>query len=128
MHISLNHHSGIPLYRQIVEAVRLRIATGELQPGEQLPSIRELCGQLQINSRTVMNAYEELDRTGLVVMQHGRGVFVAANRVALPSKERRKQLYELAVKLLVEATQVGSNVDEVIEVIQAAARELELKS
>jgi GntR family transcriptional regulator len=127
MHISLNHHSGDPLYRQVVEAIRLRIAKGEIEAGEQLPSIRDLAAQLQINSRTVVKAYEELDRAGLVVMQQGRGVFVASNRAALPVSERRKRLRELAVKLLVEATQVGSNVDEVIEIIHDVAKELETK-
>ena len=127
MHISLNHHSGDPLYRQVVEAIRLRIAKGEIEAGDQLPSIRDLAAQLQINSRTVVKAYEELDRAGLVVMQQGRGVFVASNRAALPVNERRKRLRELAVKLLVEATQVGSNVDEVIEIIHETAKELETK-
>ena len=127
MRISLNHHSGDPLYRQVVEAIRLRIAKGEFESGEQLPSIRDLAAQLQINSRTVVKAYEELDRAGLVVMQQGRGVFVASNRAALPANERRKRLRELAVKLLVEATQVGSNLDEVIEIIHDTANELESK-
>ena len=125
MRISLNHHSGDPLYRQVVEAIRLRIAKGEIEAGEQLPSIRELAAQLQINSRTVVKAYEELDRAGLVVMQQGRGVFVASNRAALPANERRKRLRELTVKLLVEARQVGSNLDEVIEIIHETAKELE---
>ncbi len=125
MHISLNHHSGDPLYRQVVEAIRLRIAKGEIEAGEQLPSIRDLAAQLQINSRTVVKAYEELDRAGLVVMQQGRGVFVASNRAALPVSERRKRLRELAIKLLVEATQVGSTIDEVIEIIHEVAKELE---
>ena len=125
MRISLNHHSGDPLYRQVVEAIRLRIAKGEFEAGEQLPSIRDLAAQLQINSRTVVKAYEELDRAGLVVMQQGRGVFVASNRAALPANERRKRLRELTVKLLVEARQVGSNLDEVIEIIHETAKELE---
>lgn len=125
MHISLNHHSGDPLYRQVVEAIRLRIAKGELKPGDQLPSIRELASQLQINSRTVVKAYEELEGAGLVVLQQGRGVFVASNRAALPLGERRKRLLEIAMKMLIEASQVGSNLDEVIEAIHLAAVELE---
>lgn len=127
MNIHINHHSGEPLYRQIVEAIRLRIAAGQAQPGEQLPSIRELAEQLQINTRTIVKAYEELDRTGLVVTQHGRGVFVASQRASLPVRERRKRLRELALKILVEASQIGSPIEEVMEVIQDAAAELEIK-
>ena len=125
MHIPLDHHSGEPLYRQVVEAIRLRIARGDLQAGERLPSIRELAEQLQINSRTVVKAYEELDHAGVVVMQHGRGVFVAVTRAAVPIRERRKRLRELAVKLLVEADQMGASIDEVIDVVRDAASELE---
>lgn len=125
MHIPLDHHSGEPLYRQVVEAIRLRIARRDLQAGERLPSIRELAGQLQINSRTVVKAYEELDHAGVVVMQHGRGVFVAVTRAAVPIRERRKRLRELAVKLLVEADQMGASIDEVIDVVRDAASELE---
>ena len=125
--ISLDHRSGEPLYRQIVESVRLRIARGDLKTGDQLPSIRELAEQLQINFRTVVKAYDELDRAGLVVVQQGRGVFVASTRSALPASERKKRLRELALKLLIEASQVGSNLSEVIEVVQAASTELETK-
>lgn len=125
MHIPLDHHSGEPLYRQVVEAIRLRIARGDLRAGERLPSIRELAEQLQINSRTVVKAYEELDHAGVVVMQHGRGVFVAVTRAAVPVRERRKRLRELAVKLLVEADQMGASTDEVIEVVRDVASELE---
>ena len=127
MNITINHHSGEPLYRQIVEAVRLRIASGQALPGEQLPSIRELAEQLQINSRTIVKAYDELDRAGLVVTQHGRGVFVASQRVPLPARERRKRLRDLALKLVVEAAQIGAALDEVIEVVHEAAAELEIK-
>ena len=61
----------------------------------------------------------------LVVLQQGRGAFVAAQRSTLPPRERRKRLHALAVKLLVEAAQVGSSVEEVIEVIHGVASELE---
>ena len=127
MNILLDHHSGEPLYRQVVEAIRLRVARGDLSAGDQLPSIRELATQLQINTRTVVKAYEELDQAGLVVMQHGRGVFVAFDRSALPARERRRRLHELAIKLLVEASQVGSSIEEVVEVVRDVATELESK-
>ena len=127
MHITLNHHSGEPFYRQIVEAIRLRIAKGELAAGDRLPSLRELAEQLTINMRTVVKAYEELDGMGLVVMQQGRGVFVALQRTVVPVRERRRLLKVLAVKLLVEAAQMGSPIDEVIDAIHNAATELEAK-
>lgn len=127
MNIHIDHHSGEPLYRQIVEAIRLRVASGQAHPGDQLPSIRELAEQLQINTRTIVKAYDELDRAGLVVTQHGRGVFIASQRASLPVRERRKRLREMALKIVVEASQIGSPIEEVLEVIQETAAELEIK-
>jgi DNA-binding transcriptional regulator YhcF (GntR family) len=60
-------------------------------------------------------------------MQQGKGVFVASQKAAAPLRERRRQLHDLAVKLLVEAAQLGSSIDEVIEIIHDAAIELETK-
>lgn len=65
MHLQLNHQSGEPIYRQIVEQVKYAVAAGDLAPGARLPSIRELAGQLKINPRTVVKAYEELRAAGL---------------------------------------------------------------
>ncbi|MDA1051732.1 MAG: GntR family transcriptional regulator [Planctomycetota bacterium] len=127
MRIYLDHHRGEPIYRQIVEAVKLLIARGELAEGTKLPSIRELASQLKINTRTVVKAYETLDGAGLAVMQHGRGVFVTAPQSVLPARERRKVLSELAQRLLAEATRIGATPDEVVEIVQAAAQDMVTK-
>lgn len=124
MNIFLDHHSGEPIYRQIVEAIKLRIATGELTEGTKLPSIRKLSSQLQINMRTVGKAYDELNQAGLVVLQQGRGAFVTAPQAVLPQKERRKFLREQARRLLAEASRVGATPEEVIEIIQSTAYEM----
>ncbi|MBN1591126.1 MAG: GntR family transcriptional regulator [Pirellulales bacterium] len=124
MHIHLNHHSGEPIYRQIIEAVKFRIASGELSEGTRLPSIRELAGELQINMRTVAKAYQVLDRSGLVVMQQGRGVFVTSPQAVLPVRQRRAALLEHARRLLAEATRMGASSDEVIEIMKSATEEM----
>lgn len=127
MRIHLDHHSGEPIYRQIVEAVKLLVARGELLEGAKLPSIRELASQLKINTRTVVKAYETLDGAGLVVMQQGRGVFVTAPQGLLPPRERRKVLHEQAQRLLSEAKRVGATPDEVVEIVQAVAEDMVAK-
>ena len=127
MRIHLDHHSGEPIYRQIVESVKLLIARGELAEGAKLPSIRELASQLKINTRTVVKAYEKLAAAGLVVMQHGRGVFITAPQSILPVRERRKVLQEHAQRLMAEAARVGASPAEVLEVVQSVAEDMVAK-
>lgn len=124
MRIFLDHHSGEPIYRQIVEAIKLRIARGDLAEGDKLPSIRELASQLKINTRTVVKAYETLNSTGLVVMQHGRGVFVTAPQLVLSKRDRRKVLLDHAQRLLAEAKRVGATPEEVVDIVQSVADQM----
>jgi GntR family transcriptional regulator len=127
MRIHLDHHSGEPIYRQIVEAVKLMVARSELEAGAKLPSIRELASDLKINPRTVVKAYEKLDGAGLVVMQHGRGVFITAPQSVLPVRERKKVLQEQAQRLMAEAARIGADPEEVLEVVQNVAKDMVAK-
>jgi len=77
--IVLSQASGVPFYRQLVERISDLIRGGQLVPEEALPSIRELAAELAVSVITVKRAYEELQASGLVVQQQGRGTFVAAN-------------------------------------------------
>ncbi len=124
MFFHIDHHSGEPIYRQIVETVKFRIASGELAEGTRLPSIRELAGQLQVNMRTVGKAYQGLEQAGLVVMQHGRGVFVTSPQAMLPARQRRNLLLEHARRLLAEAARLGATPAEVIEIMESATQEM----
>jgi GntR family transcriptional regulator len=75
----LSHTDGRPMYLQIIEQIRRRIAVGDLKPGEPLPSIRQLAVDLQISVITVKRAYLELEREGIIATQHGKGSVVAAS-------------------------------------------------
>ena len=125
MYLHLDHHSGEPIYRQIVEAIKYKVACGQLAEGDQLPSIRALSSELKINPRTVVKAYEELRHAGLVVMRQGRGVFVHAQRNNLPAAVRRKTIEEMVQRLLVEASQLGMDDEEVLEIVSKVARKME---
>ena len=127
MYLHLDHHSGEPIYRQVVEQVKYRVASGQLEPGQQLPSIRALAGQLKINPRTVVKAYEQLQHAGLVVMRHGQGVFVTEARETLPATTRKKTLADLAKRLLAEASRMGATPDETIAIVEQVARKMEVK-
>ena len=127
MYLHLDHHSGEPIYRQVVEQVKYRVASGQLEPGQQLPSIRALAGQLKINPRTVVKAYEQLQHAGLVIMRHGQGVFVTAARETLPAAAREKALADLARRLLAEASRMGATPEETIAIIEQVAGQMEVK-
>lgn len=81
-----------PIGRQIVDAVRMKIATGELGQGDQLPSVRGLAQQLTINPNTVAKAYAELTAEGWLEARQGLGLFVAAQRQRLSEGERERRL------------------------------------
>ena len=125
MHVHVNHHSGEPIYRQIVEAVKFDVARGDLGEGDQLPSIRSLANQLSINMRTVVKAYDELVHAGLAVRQQGRGVFITAPQGILPADRRRDVLTDLVQRLMSEAKRLGADSEEVVALVEQVAKEME---
>ena len=85
----LNPSSGTPLYLQLVEHLKHSIETGAIRAGEQLPSVRRMAEDLLINPNTVVSAYRDLEREGIVELRHGSGVFVRESivpRTALMKK------------------------------------------
>jgi GntR family transcriptional regulator len=127
MYLHLDHQSGEPIYRQIVEQIKFKVACGELAPMDQLPSIRDLAQQLKINPRTVVRAYDELQSGGLAVCKQGQGVFITDNHGALPTHLRRKAIEDLARRLLAETSRLGADVEEVRRVFDEVAREMGAK-
>ncbi len=124
MRFLLNHHSGEPIYRQIVEQVKFAVASGGLREGSLLPSIRALATELSVNPRTIIKAYEELQAAGLVVMRHGQGVFIASTRPAAPASDRKKALTDMARRLIAEADRLGASHQEIKDTIDQVIKEL----
>ncbi len=73
---SLNFHSGVPVYVQIVEQVQNHLVRGLLKPGEQLPTVRQMASELRVNFNTIARAYRMLDNAGLISTQQGRGTYI----------------------------------------------------
>jgi GntR family transcriptional regulator len=115
----LDNHSGVPIYRQIQDMIRFGIASGQLCPGEQLPTVRALAVELAVNPNTVIRAYTELEREGIVMTEHGTGTFVSegARRTLAPA-ERQSKLDSLCSEFLAQAARYGFSPDEVVRAIR----------
>ncbi len=101
MLISADPSDDQPIYRQIVDQLRQLVAAGTLQPGDPLPSVRQLAADLGVNLNTVAIAYRELAGEGLVEIKHGRGARVtAAREQSLDEEQVRKLLVPILSKMI----------------------------
>jgi len=84
----LDPHSGVPVYRQLMDQVQAAMASGALALGDQLPTVRQVAVDLAINPNTVSRAYREMEIRGLLDTQQGTGTFVADRKVEYSKDER----------------------------------------
>jgi GntR family transcriptional regulator len=111
--------SGVPIYRQIQDQIRYGIASGRLSAGEQLPTVRGLAVDLGVNPNTVIKAYTELERQGILTTEQGSGTFVAGlPAVALAPKDRQAKLAALCAEFLGQVAQYGFGPDDVLQAIR----------
>jgi GntR family transcriptional regulator len=116
----IDQKSGIPIYIQIMDQIKHLIATGALQPGQQLPTIRELAVDLTINLHTVAHAYAELEREEFLTIQRGRGTFITDGHVNQELANLRTQkLQALVESMFAEILHLGYEPDEVERALQA---------
>ena len=125
LHFQINPHSGMPVYRQMIDQVKYYVASDALKAGDQLPSIRELAQSLAINPTTVVRVYTELEREGVIEMRHGKGAFVTATGRRMTASEREQTLRLLARHLAVEATQMGAPASQVLKVVREELADLQ---
>lgn len=88
VHLSLDFHSGVPIYLQIVEQIQELVLNGELIPGDQLPTVRQLAAEIRVNFNTVARAYRMLDEARLISTQQGRGTYI----LNLPGTEFKQKI------------------------------------
>lgn len=117
--------ASVPIYVQVIEQVRAATASGLLQSGEQLPSVRELALSLTVNPNTISRAYQELERDGIIVTQRGRGTFVAEADQRLTKQTRLKMLEQVIDRLLVEAYHLRISKAELLQLIEEKTRQNE---
>ena len=124
LHLQIDAHSGVPVYRQMMDQVKYYVASGALEPGDQLPSIRELAQRLAINPTTVVKAYGELQHAQVIEILHGKGVFVAERSVRMSDRERDKALRRIARQLAVEAAQMKAPGTLVLRIVEEELSDL----
>src|SRR6266853_959163 len=111
----LDLHSGVPVYRQIIDQVVGGIATGALAGGDQIPTVRQLAVDLAINPNTVIRAYRELEIRGVLETQQGTGTFISNQKVQRNEVERRRQLNQIVSEFVSRAGAAGVTVEDLLE-------------
>jgi GntR family transcriptional regulator len=112
---AIDLHSGMPVYRQLIDQVRSGIASGSLTAGDQLPTVRQLAVDLAINPNTVMRAYRELELGGLLETHQGTGTFISKKKLEKNSPERERQLGQMAGEFAARAGAAGFTVEDLID-------------
>ena len=115
MQFAIDPKSGVPFYRQIIEQTKFAIASGEISPGDRLPTVRQLAVDLSINPNTVIRAYRELEIEGVLDTQQGSGTFVSDKRPQVDQLERQRMLDQILTDMLARASDYGLSLDEVLD-------------
>jgi GntR family transcriptional regulator len=110
---SLDATNGVPFYKQIILQVEMAIADGRLDTGDQLPTVRSLAVELQVNPNTVARAYSELEIRGIVNTQQGTGTFISDQKVQISDVERERILAEITRSFVSHAASYGFSLGEI---------------
>jgi GntR family transcriptional regulator len=118
LNIAINTGSTTPIYKQITDQVRLAVATGKLNVGDQLPSVRAMAEELVVNPNTVGRAYTDLAHEGLIESRAGRGMFITRKRKMFTREEGRRRLEPLMEGLIGEAMVLDFTLSELREAFE----------
>jgi len=110
--LDVDQHSGIPIYLQIVEQIRHALEVGGLRPGDQLPTVRQLATELTIAPNTIVKAYNELQRMGLIESRPGVGTVVSGQAVSAIRQHQVDALFERLRVLVRDAAAMGVSDNE----------------
>src|ERR1700733_9488761 len=111
----LDLHSGVPVYRQIIDQILGGIASGRLAVGDQIPTVRQVAVDLAINPNTVVRAYREMEIRGVLETQQGTGTFIAHKKVKRDDVERQRQLGQLVSDFVARAGAAGFTIDDLLD-------------
>jgi GntR family transcriptional regulator len=116
--LQIDFRSGLPIYTQIVNQVQAQVATGVLQPGDQLPTVRALAEELRVNFNTIARAYRILDEERIISTQQGRGTYITEiPPPKISEKLRKESLDALTQRYIAEAMRLEFSKTEIRQVI-----------
>lgn len=118
MNIFIKEESSLPIYEQIVSAVKNSILNHELAPGDMLPSIRSLAKSLGISVITTKRAYEELEKQGLIYSEQGKGFFVSRFNPNILLEEQLKTLEDHLADVVLEAKTLNLSAGELTDMVR----------
>jgi len=117
--IEVDLESGVPIYTQIVERIKEKVFGGELRPGEQLPTVRQLAADLRVNFNTVARAYAILHQEGVISTQRGRGTFVTERLTQEDlQRMREERLHDMVSAFLEAVARLGYSPEEVRRAVE----------
>jgi len=114
----LDGHSGVPVYRQLIDQVQAAVASGVLASGDQLPTVRQVAVDLAINPNTVSRAYREMEIRGMLDTQQGTGTFVADRKVEYSKDERERMLGQLVGEFVSRAGAAGFTLKQLMKALK----------
>lgn len=123
MTFKIDTQSGVPYYRQIIEQVKYGISRGKLQPGDRLPTVRQLAVDLSVNPNTIIRAYREMEIEDVLETHQGSGTFVGSRKPEIDELERQRMLEQILTDLLARATSYGFSLEEVLEALRQRKEE-----
>ena len=117
MKLIINASSMVPIYEQIMDAIKNKIVSGELRPGDSLPSVRQLSSELKISALTVKKAYDRLEEEGFTAAVHGKGNYVTGTNVQMIREEQHRQIEEELASVLQKAVSYGMTKEEIQQIL-----------
>ncbi|NLO20767.1 MAG: GntR family transcriptional regulator [Syntrophomonadaceae bacterium] len=125
MHLNIDTRSSIPVYQQIVDGIKSAAAKRIYNPGDRIPTVREMASQLTINPNTIAKAYQKLEQEGVIVTMRSRGTFIA-ERQNHPDKQRAKKLLKPSLEhIRTEAFHLGMEGEELKQLVLETLEEWE---
>lgn len=127
--IQIDFRASSPIYIQIAEQIRQQVASGELKPDDQLPTVRQLAAELRVNFNTIARSYRILDEVGLISTQQGRGTYILEETSPEVSRNIKQQsLQEMARTFIQDAKQMGFSLDEILEEVKSTSNKISSKT
>jgi GntR family transcriptional regulator len=122
--VAIDPRDSTPIYAQLDRGLRAAIAAGRLNPGDQLPTVRQLAVDLRVNANTVARVYADLERAGILETRRGVGSFIRATAAeARPPDEHQRRLRAFVTRLIADASAAGFTPDELVEQITSHGKE-----